>query len=443
MPPVCRDAGAPNECRTSAADICFSGDSMYRIDLKHDQLRKFRRLSGTDEHVLEQRARVQTAAWDQQWRRRAMLDRHSDELLRHLHNFEAKKAYAARETNEAQRTVASLRDILLRGLKAAPFKMEMLYDDRIFPEPRPIAPADQEAPPEPTRSDPSFNVVVEDDVVGELWSLLLPWVKRKREKAAQSRYDLAHRSWQEAKGEIPYLNAKARALFEIGLEEWWARAQAYQKQQQDENAQIDKFRLRYARGEPDAVIEFLDAVLSHSEYPDLFPTQWEMDFMAETGALIVDYELPSLDKFPTLKAFKYDLLRDTFEQSNWHESEVAQLYDGAIYQTCLRTLHELFAADEADVIASATFNGWVNFTDKVNGKPARACIMSVQTTKSTIKQVNLGAIDPQTCFRTLKGVAGVKLADMSAVVPILRLKSTDDWFIPANDVIETGWKQPI
>jgi restriction system protein len=232
-------------------------------------------------------------------------------------------------------------------------------------------------------------------------------------------------------------------LFEIGLDEWWARAQAYQKQQRDENTLIDKFRLRYARGEPDAVIEFLDAALSQSEYPDLFPTQWEMDFVAETGALVVDYELPSLDNFPTLKGVKYDLLRDTFEQSYLGESEIAQLYDGAVYQTCLRTLHDLFAADEADVIASATFNGWVNFTDKVNGKPARACIMSVQATKAAIEQVNLGAVDPKTCFRILKGVASAKLADMSAVVPILRLKSTDAWFVPANDAIETVWKQPI
>ena len=422
---------------------------MHRIDLKHEQLGRFRRLTGADKYVLKQRARVQTEAWDQRWRRRAMLAQHSDELLRHLRNFEAKKAYAARETNEAQRAIASLGDILLRAVEVAPFKMEMLYDNRIFPEPRPVAPVDQASPPEPIRSDPSFNVV-EEDVAGEFWPLLLPSAKRDREKAAQSKeeaaqskYELAHRSWQKATDEIAHLNAKATAWFEICLDEWWARVQAYQKQQQDENALIDNFRLRYARGVPDAVIEFLDATLSHSEYPDLFPTQWEMDFVAETGALIVDYELPSLDTFPTLKAVKYDLLRDTFEQNYLSESEIAQLYDGAIYQTCLRTLHDLFAADEADVIASATFNGWVNFIDKVNGKPARACIMSVQTTKATIGQVNLGAVDPKTCFRTLNGVASGKLADMSAVVPILRSKSTNDCFVPANDVTETVWKQPI
>jgi len=43
-------------------------------------------------------------------------------------------------------------------------------------------------------------------------------------------------------------------------------------------------------------------------------------------------------------------------------------------------------------------------------------------------------VDPKTCFRTLKGVAGAKLTDMVAVAPVLALKKADDRFMPANDV---------
>jgi len=187
-----------------------------------------------------------------------------------------------------------------------------------------------------------------------------------------------------------------------------------------------------------AVIEFLDAALSHSEYPDMFPMRWEMSFEAETGSLVVDYELPAPENFPTLKAVKFDVLRDTFAQSYWSESEVAQLYESAIYQTCLRTLHDLLAADEAEVISSVTFNGWVNFTDKVRAMPARACILSVQATRSAISQANLLAADPKTTFKKLKGVAGAKLADLAAVVPIMWLKRADDPPVAASDAIETS-----
>src|SRR6185503_14633420 len=145
---------------------------MYHIDLKHDGLKKFRRLSGADEYVLEQRARIQKEKWDERWRRRVLLERHSDELLRQLPNFEAQKAHAARLTAEAQQAVASLAGILSKGLEAAPLKMEMLYDSSIFPEPRPAPPVDQLPPPAPRRSDPIFDAV-EIDLKKRLSLLLL------------------------------------------------------------------------------------------------------------------------------------------------------------------------------------------------------------------------------------------------------------------------------
>ena len=415
---------------------------MHHIDLKHEGLRKFRRLSGVDKYVLEQRARIQTERWDERWRRRGMLDRHTDELLRQLPDFETQKAQAGRLTAGAQQDAAALGSILSQGLEAAPFKMEMLYDVRVFPEPRPVAPVDELPPPAPNRRDPLFETAEID--LKDLWPLLLLSGRQRQEKAAQlrkqaaqSKYDLAHRNWLAAKEDIARQNARAKALFEADLDAWWERAQAYQNRQQEENTKIDKFRLKYAQGRSDAVIEFLDAALSHSEYPDMFPMRWEMSFEAETGSLVVDYELPAPENFPTLKAVKFDVLRDTFAQSYWSESEVAQLYESAIYQTCLRTLHDLLAADEAEVISSVTFNGWVNFTDKVRAMPARACILSVQATRSAISQANLLAADPKTTFKKLKGVAGAKLADLAAVVPIMWLKRADDPPVAASDAIET------
>jgi restriction system protein len=415
---------------------------MYHIDLKHDGLRKFRRLSGADKYVLDQRSRILAEAWAERWRRRLTRDQQGDETLRHLSDFEAQKAHAAWLTEEAQRAADEWGSILSKGLEAAPFKMEMLHDSRIFPERRPVTPVDQEVPSEPNKADPSFNAVEEFDVMGEFWALLLPRVRRKREEAAhlkreaaQSRYDTAYRSWQDAKHEIARLNVKARAMFEVALDEWWARAQAYQKQQQAENVKIEKFRLGYAQAKPDPVIEFLDAALSRSEYPDVFPTRWEMDFVAETGALVIDYELPSPEDFPLLKAVKYDVMNDTFEQSYWSAAEIAQFYERAIYQTWLRTLHDVISADEAEVVTSITFNGWANFTDKLHGRPARACIISVQAANAKIKQANFWTADPKSLFKSLKGVAGANLADMSAVVPLAFLRRVDDRSASANVVM--------
>jgi len=86
--------------------MLVAGTGMYHIDIKHDGLRKSRRLSGADQYVLDQRARVQLEAWDECWRRRQSREQ-SDESLRHLPNFEAQKAHAAKLTEEAEQAAAS------------------------------------------------------------------------------------------------------------------------------------------------------------------------------------------------------------------------------------------------------------------------------------------------------------------------------------------------
>ena len=106
-----------------------------------------------------------------------------------------------------------------------------------------------------------------------------------------------------------------------------------------------------------------------------------------------------------------------------------------MYQTCLRTIDEIFRSDLTGAIQSVTFNGYADFVDKASGKPARACIASLQTTKAAVENIDLNAVDPKACFRALKGVGSSKPAGMAAVVPILKLNRADKRFVPAREVM--------
>ena len=411
---------------------------MYHIHAKHDGLQKYRRLSGTDEYVLEQRARLQTDLWEERWRRQEILRRHSEELLDQLPDFEAQKAFAARLNAEAKKKMAALINILPQGLEAKPFKIELLYDTRIYPEPRPVEPRDQTVPREPVRSDPVFEVHEID--LKDLWPLLLLSGDRRRERSEQlrleasdSKYEAACQAWLETKASTIRQNAKARALFELNLDEWWEKAQAYQKLQRRENVKVDKFRSRYAQGKPDAVIEFLDAVLSHLEMPEMFPSRWELGYCAEAGALIIDYDLPPPKGFPSLTAVRFDVLRDVFDESHLSEFEVAQLYDNAMRQACLRILHGVAAADDADVLVSIAFNGWVNVTDETSDTSKRICVMSVETSKSAISQEISAAADARAQFKSLRAAAGENLSGLAPVTPARLPKGAQVWTMAAHD----------
>jgi len=210
----------------------------------------------------------------------------------------------------------------------------------------------------------------------------------------------------------------------------------YEQKQTAANAEVDDFRSRYQAKETSAVCEYLDWILSLSNYPSCFPKHWEISFVAESGVLVLDYDLPALESLPSLKGVKYVQSRDAFEEVKLRENELTQLYDQILYQTCLRTIYEVFAQDEVEAIKSVTFNGWVDFLDKATGKPARACVMSLQALKEKFSEIELTSVDPKACFRSLKGVGSAKLAGMAAVVPILRLNKVDERFVPAHDVID-------
>jgi len=43
---------------------------VWQIEVRHEGLKKYRLVSGTDRYVVEQKAAAQRAAWDEMWRKR-------------------------------------------------------------------------------------------------------------------------------------------------------------------------------------------------------------------------------------------------------------------------------------------------------------------------------------------------------------------------------------
>ncbi|HXS08181.1 MAG TPA: restriction endonuclease [Rhizomicrobium sp.] len=405
---------------------------MYYIDLKHDGLKKFRRISGADQYVVEQRASAQREYWDEQWKRKCEQDKKHSAQQRSWNTLEGNKEAANRQTQEAEEFRSTLNSILDAGLKTSGFSVwNALYNNRSFSEPQPAKPNYLDVPREPQKADAKF------EPQSDLWSSLFSWIKKERERESEERFGRYHREWEATVRGISAQNDAVGISSKRSMEQYEAKQKLFESHKAEQNAQVDKFRARYESGSSEAVTEYIDSVLTYSAYPNIFPKKWNMDFVSETGVLILDYELPPLEDFPTVKSFRYVQSRRVMEQTTLREPEIAQLYDSTIYQTCLRTLYELFQSDTANALTSIVFNGWVDFTDKATGKPARSCIMSVQTTKEKFGQINLSAVDPRACFRALKGVGSAKLAGMSPVVPILRLNKTDSRFVSAHDVIDS------
>jgi restriction system protein len=218
--------------------------------------------------------------------------------------------------------------------------------------------------------------------------------------------------------------------------DWKKQEMLFYEDQDKHNKKIDKMKTSYLNHDPETVIEYCELVLNNSIYPDTFPKDFDIDYNAETKVLLVEYGLPSPDQLPTLLEVKYIATKKELKEIHLSETQLFKIYDITIYNITLRTLHELFEADQSNSIDAIIFNGWVNASNKATGKIVNNCIVSIQVSKPEFIEIELSNIDPKACFKSLKGIGSSKLSGIIAVQPIAQINRNDRRFVIAQDVAE-------
>lgn len=202
------------------------------------------------------------------------------------------------------------------------------------------------------------------------------------------------------------------------------------------NAEIDELHAGVSKGDVASVLEHATMVLDSSDYEGLIEKSFELDYQPDTKTLLVEYQLPTVDDVPNVKTVRFVKASGELKETFISEREAKSIFDGACYQIALRTIHELFEADEFGNVQKVLFNGFVEFTDPRTGNQAQSCILSVMADRTTFETINLANVDPKACFKSLKGVSAATLASYAAVPPIMKLDRSDKRFVEGKDVID-------
>ena len=404
----------------------------YEVKATHEGLNKVQVFRGDDPHVVREKAAAQMRNWDNMWEKKVAAEARKA-------NIADKKSLAEYRTREALEAQNDLERILASALDV---------DDRVDWEtikehsPFPIAkPSRQDLPPdvlepglwrEPKASDPIYQPQI------GLLDKLMSSRREKRELEARSLFESDQSKWQA------YQKAKAERNRQVEIineshqeqvEEWEREKREYEEQQEQRNAALDRLREKYeAGGDPKAIENHSEIVLSSSQYPDYFPQDYDLEYNPSNKTLIVDDRLPAKGMLPTLKEVRYIQSRDELDEKHISDAQLNKLYDLVVYQIGLRTIHELFEADTISALDSVVFNGMVEFLDPATGKDAVACIMSVQTTKDEFLEIKLAAVEPKTCFKKLGGVGSSKLHSMTPVKPLQRVSREDSRFVEGREI---------
>lgn len=465
----------------------------YSITVSHEGLGKSRVLTGSDQYILKAKAEALCKEWDTTWQRKVTAQtelRNKQQSTKDLLELAETRTRSALNALDAVRNLlASTRSTNGRSIWESAKRVDEYPLRRpemaIVAEPKYVA-----CPKQPNRADKRFNdrataaadlipvpVKPERDspvfkpTLGMLESLLTS-AQRKQEMVdaayqkalaawetqcasvaaanaarVSKQFEKMMASWVEEKRLCDEQNAQrladfnrqvevAKSSYESDTARYLSEESAFGAQRQDYNLRVSKQQAAYEALEPAAMNDFFELVLDTSKYPESFPREWEMDYLADSRMLIVDYTLPAPAQMPKIKEVKYLSTKEEFKEMFCSERETNALYDSALYQITLRTVHELFTADYANALDAIVFNGIVHGVDRASGHNTIACVLSLEASKDEFLAIQLANIEPKACFKMLKGVGSSQLHGLSPIAPILQIKKDDSRFVDGYNVAD-------
>ncbi len=183
-------------------------------------------------------------------------------------------------------------------------------------------------------------------------------------------------------------------------------------------------------------------VLERSEYPEGFPQEFRVAFVPENQEVIIEYQLPTLEIVPLVSEYRYIKSKDSISEKFRKSTEIKLLYQDLIASVCLRTIEEVFEADQLRHIGAIVFNGFVQGTEPSTGESIRPYVISVRTTRQKFSEIHLDRIDKPACLRNLGAQVSRHAGELQAVKPIVDFNMVDRRFVEQSDVISNLESRP-
>jgi restriction system protein len=202
-----------------------------------------------------------------------------------------------------------------------------------------------------------------------------------------------------------------------------------------QHVEVEEFKADFLAGKPAAVMQYFALVLEASHYPKGFPQRFRLAYVPESHQLVVEYELPGYDRVPAVAAYTYVKSSDKVTEKARPARERQQLYKSVVAQVTVRTIHELFEADRADLVETIVVNGHVETTNAATGKTERPCLVTVRTTRDAFLDRDFARVDAEACLIDLSASLSKNPAELVPVRPVLEFNMVDPRFVEEADVL--------
>ncbi len=344
---------------------------------------------------------------------------------------EAQQAHvAAMQADVAERN-AALEEIYgeIDGLLAATLEVDDFVDleslrvtaqhpafDRSDLEMPVPPPAPVEDPPEPVFEAP----IVPTMTLGR---------KKKQaaaDEAAQQDFERRQQEWREAcalaDSERERLSAERNTLEEERLEQLQVAKREYaeacelrEAEAASSNADLDQLIANLGYGTADAIEEYVAIVAANSVYPDHFPVEYEASFDPTTAELHLSLVIPPPEALPTTKGYKYTKSTDEITSTELSQKAVKDRYSGAVHQTALRSIHEVFESDRRGLIQTIAVQVGTSAVSPATGLSTDVIFVAAGAARDAFMELDLSAVVPAA---TLEHLGAAVSKNPYGLVPI-------------------------
>lgn len=167
---------------------------------------------------------------------------------------------------------------------------------------------------------------------------LIPGAKRRYEEERQA----AEKAFAEACSEHEAREAKRKADLAKAEADHASKFAELETETAKQHAEVDELERNFQAVQPEAVIEFVSAVVAAE--PMLFepPVAPRIGFSPESRQLVIEVQLPDLDVIPEARAYRYIKARNEIAPTPMPATERKRRYASLVAQIALLTTHCCF-----------------------------------------------------------------------------------------------------
>lgn len=187
-------------------------------------------------------------------------------------------------------------------------------------------------------------------------------------------------------------------------------------------------RLSESTSEVD-VTNFLKIINLKHELPVQLRSETVFQLFKESQTLVIQFKFPDLTNKKIVLGF---LKSDRPKLAS--ETQRKKLIKQCLYSMMIRIGHLAAVFNIHDLYKSVVINVEQDWFDPATGQERNGVIATLQAPTEYLHSLNLSQLDPEACFKHLKGISVPSYDNINPVRPIFELNKEDDRFVESKNV---------